>query len=265
MNIRPQTEIYLPLLKQFCKENLEELKNSSYPWAPFIPVAFPKYFDGETKNFFIGIDTYYWGVTASQLIDTFAKENLDDILSKGNKVVTPERILVEWKNNKGLFWSMVCRLQLFLKTGKIYSNEDLRHLSSSEQSIIREIGYGNLNAIELKSTLIKEEYWNSINQDCYKKIKKSSENLIDPLINLIKAYHPDNIFILGWGDNESHAFKGLQYTPLTQYYADGFRALYKLKDYSTKIVWTSHPSRYSYLGTNQEEMIPYLAEALNYF
>lgn len=91
-------------------------------------------------------------------------------------------------------------------------------------------------------------------------LKESSENLIDPLTNLIKAYKPDYIFILGWGGNEAHVFKGMNFTSKKNFYDENYRAVYEFKDFPTKVIWTSHPTRFSFLGTNQEERVEYLAD-----
>ena len=45
-----------------------------------------------------------------------------------------------------------------------------------------------------------------------------------------------------------------------RYYKDKLQAVYTLPGYSTKVIWTSHPRRYSYLGTNIEEMAGSLAD-----
>lgn len=254
-----QKDIYLPILEEFCKKNEEALKTSGYPWCPFIPVTYENYQEGP-KIFYMGIDTYYWGVSSQELLDAFLKNSLDSILEKNNKVVTPERVLEDWKNDKGLFWSFICKLHIFIRTGRLCSNEDLRHLSFTEQQLIEELGYGNMNSIELKKTLEKEDYWNSINAEKYWELKESSETLIDPLTNLIKAYMPDYIFILGWGGNEAHVFKGMKYTAKENFYYENYRAVYEFKDFPTKVIWSSHPSRFSFLGTNQEDMVEYLAD-----
>lgn len=145
------------------------------------------------------------------------------------------------------------------------SNEDLRNLSQEEADCVGEISWGNMNCIELPRTLKKEELWDSIDKEKYWDIKQFSELHIDPIENLIKAYNPDYLIILGWGGTTQHVFKGLAYSTLEKYYEEDYRALYTLKDYMTKIIWTSHPSRFSFLGTNQDEMIPYVGNSLKLF
>ena len=260
-----QREIFLPLLKRYCEDNMDAIQSSNYPWCPFIPVAFNDYDTCSPKIFYIGIDTYYWGVTNLELIKAYRTDTLDTILNKNNEVVTPERILCEWKENKGQFWSFVCKLHLYNRTGKLFSNYDLRNLNQKECSYISEIGWGNMNSIELKRTLEKEDYWRSINKGDYWKLKASSGILIDPIKNIIDAYSPDYIYILGWGDSTDHIFRGLQFTELNEHYKENYRALYQIKDCATKVVWTSHPRRFGFLYTNQEKMIPYLVNSLNLF
>ena len=122
-----------------------------------------------------------------------------------------------------------------------------------------------MNCVELPRALGKEGLWQSIDQEKYWLLKQFAELHIDPIKNIIKAYHPDYLIILGWGDTEEHVFRGLSYSCVGSYYEDDYRALYTLRDYATKIIWTSHPSRFSFLGTNQEEMIPYVGDTLTMF
>lgn len=260
-----QSKIYIPLLKHYCENNLEAISQSNYPWCPFIPVSFEEYEKSHPKIFYVGIDTYYWGVTGEELIAAFKNNEFTQLLEKNNNIVTPQRILEEWRDDKGQFWSFICKLHLYIRTGKIFTEQDLRNLSSEETSIIKELGWGNMNSIELKHTLEKEEYWTSINHSYYWRLKSSAERIIDPLKNLIDAFNPDIIFILGWGGNTGHVFRGLQFHELKNEYEKDKRALYKIDNYKTKIIWTSHPRRFGFISTNQSEMIPYLANSIKDF
>ena len=55
-------------------------------------------------------------------------------------------------------------------------------------------------------------------------------------------------------------FEGMDFEWQKVYYKDKLQAVYTLPGYSTKVIWTSHPRRYSYLGTNIEEMAGSLAD-----
>lgn len=262
-----QSKIYVPLLEEYCKQNEDAILHSGYPYIPFIPVAFKNYDISNPKIFYVGIDTYYWDKSINRLIECYKGHRLSEILKINNNVVTPERILEEWRSDKGRFWEFVCKLHLYIRTGRIYDNNDLRNLSQNEIVMIEEIGYGNTNSIELPYTLgpKKEDIWDSINKNQYGHLKQFSEQIIDPIKNLIETYEPDYIIILGWGDNECHVFKGLSYSAIDNHYEQVYRAMYALADYKTKILWTSHPSRFRFLGTNQDEMIPYVGNSLKLF
>lgn len=262
-----QSNIYIPLLAEYCKQNEDTILFSGYPYLPFIPVAFKNYEKSCPKIFYVGIDTYYWNKSIDKLIDCYKNEHLSEILTINNKVVTPKRILEEWHGDKGVFWEFVCKLHLYIRTGCILKNDDLRSLSQEEVAMIEEIGYGNMNSIELQSTLgpQKEDIWDSINESLYWQLKHFSEQTIDPIENLIMAYDPDYIVIFGWGGTKQHVFKGLKYFSITDAYEDGFRALYTLYNYKAKIVWTSHPRRFSFLKTNQDEMVLYIGNSIKLF
>ncbi|MBD5257491.1 MAG: hypothetical protein HDS52_02220 [Barnesiella sp.] len=261
-----QEEIYSPLLKLFCDQNGVDLLQSGYPYLPFLPVAFERYERAQVKMFYVGIDTYYW-ITGQlyALMESAHMNNFHNIINLNNQCVTPYRILEDWYNDKGRFWEFVVKLHLYIRTEKILNNESLRNLSVEETNFVKEIGWGNMNSIELSKTLKKEGIWDSLEKNHYNSLKQSSELILDPLINLINAYNPDYLIILGWGGPESHVFKDLDYQALDEFYEESFRALYLLNNYKTKIVWTSHPSRFRYMSTNQDEMIPYIGDSLKLF
>lgn len=73
------------------------------------------------------------------------------------------------------------------------------------------------------------------------------------------TYHPDFIFIFNWEERDD-VFEGMDFEWQKVYYKDKLQAVYTLPGYSTKVIWTSHPRRYSYLGTNIEEMAGSLAD-----
>lgn len=260
-----QSEIYLPLLEEFCRQNEEEILSSGYPYLPFIPIAFSNYDISNPKIFYVGIDTYHWIRATQELLKYYHAHTLSVILELKEREVTPKRILQDWYSDKGRFWEFVCKLHLYIRTGKVLNNDNLRNLSSAEVEMIKEIGWGNMNSVELEKTLRKEGEWDAIDPSKYYRLKRSSENLLDPIMNLIQAFEPNYIILLGWGENEEHVFKGLNYEVKDEFYEQDFRALYQLKDYRTKIIWTCHPCRFRFLSTNQEEMIPYVGDSLKLF
>lgn len=260
-----RSEIYTPLLKRFTKEYGEQLLNSGYPWAPFIPYAFSSYGTEGPKIFYIGIDTYYWETFPQDLINCQTINNFEYLFQKNDDIVTSRRILIDWANDGVGFWKFVSKLHLLIRTGKLYSNHELRELSLEEFKLIDEIGYGNLNSMELPKTLSKEEIWEDIDQDLYYQIKDATDKIFDPLKNLLEAYHPDYIFILSSNFDEEKSLAELNYKNLEEYNEDNFRALYKIDGFNTKIIRSCHPSRFKFLSTNYDEMAEYLVESIKLF
>ena len=151
-----RNEIFIPLLKEYTKNNYDSIIRSKYPWAPFIPYSFAEYGNSKPSVFYIGIDTYYWGTKPEDLIMAYNSNDYSRLFSKNDNVVTPERILKEWSSNKGSFWEFLCKMQLFFKDQRLRSTSDLRSLSIQEQKSIYEIGYGNANLLEQPKTLEKK-------------------------------------------------------------------------------------------------------------
>ena len=137
--------------------------------------------------------------------------------------------------------------------------EDIMQISAADKVILEEIGYGNINAIEQQTSLSKEGYWEAITSlDGYCQIREAGRPF-EKLKSVIEAYHPDFIFIFNWEERDD-VFEGMDFEWQKVYYKDKLQAVYTLPGYSTKVIWTSHPRRYSYLGTNIEEMAGSLAD-----
>ena len=81
--------------------------------------------------------------------------------------------------------------------------------------------------------------------------------------NILNAYKPDIIFIMSWSSeiNETNYFEGIPYETNDDYFEPGKIALYHLKGYDTKVIWTSHPRSYPYHSLNVNDMIIKLAES----
>lgn len=265
-NYREQrSEIYTPLLKWFAKNNGEQLLNSGYPWAPFIPYAFSSYGTESPKIFYIGIDTRGWDTRPQDILNCQKVDNFEYLFRKNDNTVTSRRILIDWANDRNGFWKFVSKLHLFIRTGKLYSNQELRELSLEEFKIIDEIGYGNLNSMELPETLQCEKKWENIDQDLYDKLKTITDKLFDPLKNILDVYSPDYIFILTSNFDEEKSFARLKYKKLEAFNEGSLRTLYNIKGHNTKIIRSSHPRRFSFLSTNPDKMAKYLAESIKLF
>ena len=251
------TTVYLPLLRQFCDSALP-LYRCGYPYGPFIPHVFPRYGAAPLKIFYVGRDTYYWVPNShpNGFLRCVEERRLGDYLRESANTVTPERTL-EWANNAGSFWTLAAKLQIYLLTGELPG--DVRQLTTEQKYCISQLGYGNMNAIEVRESLVNEGTWDDITDvETYRRWKAlahTSERLNPQLA----AYHPDVIFIFNWEERPDF-FDGLDVTWHKPYYEEPFRAVYTVKGYDTKIIWSCHPRRFSFLKTNVEEMVHYLAE-----
>lgn len=256
MNNTINIDFYKPLLEIFCKSIAPYASKSKYPYGPFIPYTMSEYNNSNLKIFYIGRDTYYW-ISIDDMMCDFKNNSLENYLLRNSDTVNVDKML-EWKNNSGAFWTLVVKLHLYLKTGIYY--DDVNQLSADEIELLQDIGYGNLNAIELPNSLIKEGEWDNINKNEYWIIKQESA-IFDRLNLIINAYSPDYIYIFNWEDRDN-IFEGLKYKWHEEYFEDKFRAVYSIEGHKTKVIWSSHPRRFSFLGTNMKEMVLYLSETL---
>jgi len=153
------------------------------------------------------------------------------------------------------------RLHLLIRTGKYCP--DLTNLTTEEHNILEEIGYGNLNSIEIPSTLSKRwEGWQfpSKEDKCkYESIQKSGK-IFEGFQRIIDAYHPDLIIVLSWTEKEDELIDSdYQYQP--NLYEENYKSIFLSKTSNPPIIWSLHPSRFRFLGTNNEEMAFYLRDA----
>lgn len=257
-----RNEIFIPLLKEYTKANYDSILSSNYPWAPFIPYAFPKYGQSEHRVFYLGIDTYYWGTKPEDLVNACVSNDFSLWFTKNDNVVTPERILEEWRYKKGPFWEFICKMQLFLNDRLLRSTSDLRSLSMKEQELLREIGYGNANLLELPKTLEKEGSWDSIEKSKYWQMVESMRSIFSPIKNIIESYNPNIIFVLGADIRDEYLFKDLKYNHLKDLDEDKWRKLYTIEGYKVKIIKTYHPCGFCRQGSNNDEMVEYLYNSL---
>ena len=248
MNIN---ELYVRLLERYLTET-RKLK-SGYPYAPFIPHVFPNYGKADTKIFYFGRDTYYWLNSTELTIN-----NIEGYLEKNSQVVDPVKQVPLYKNNSNSFWTFVAQLHLFIRTGKLKT--DFCQFTEKETCFLNEIGYGNLHAVELQQSLENEGIWGEINPIEYKKLIQKSE-FLNRMKYVLDIWKPDFIFILSW-ENYLEIFNGLEYENRAEWYEDNLRAVYTIKGYKTKIIWTSHPRRFAFLGMNTHSMIEYLSKTM---
>ena len=183
------TTVYLPLLRQFCDSALP-LYRCGYPYGPFIPHVFPRYGAAPLKIFYLGRDTYYWvpNSHSNGFLRCVEERRLGDYLRESANTVTPERTL-EWANNAGSFWTLAAKLQIYLLTGELPG--DVRQLTTEQKYCISQLGYGNMNAIEVRESLVNEGTWDDITDvETYRRLKALAHP-IECLKPLLEAYHPD--------------------------------------------------------------------------
>ena len=254
---RTNVEYFKPLLQRFISKNKNLYEESGYPFGLFIPYTMPNYINAPIKIFYAGIDTDYW-TDKSVMLNGYNDNNLEDYFFANQSNVTAEKSIKNWGNNAGAFWSFVNKFHLFIRTGKIC---DLTQLSEDEMDIIKEIGYGNLNCMELNKTLGKKGYDNS-NLDIEKlSLLRKESREFDKIEHILNAYNPDFIVILNWEDRDDY-FGNIKFNWHKDLYIDKIRAVYTLEGYNTKIIWGPHPNRFKYLGKNQENMIRELGDLI---
>ena len=245
---------YLPILEDFVKNGgMELLIKSGYDQGPFIPYVFENYEKAPVKIVYCGIDTYCW-THLEDLKNAIDEDKIDVYLTINKDAMNADKVF-DWGNTCS-FWGTVARLQLMIRTGKYY--EDITNISKKEEEIIKEVGYSNLNSLELPKTFNKREGESCANES-YNKASILA-NSFTSIKTLLDSYEPDYIFILTWSDKDE-VFEGLERLFEEKYYEESFRSVFSIKNYKTKIIWSTHPSRYRFLGTNMEEMVKYLYDS----
>lgn len=251
---------FSPLFKKYLKDT-EQVKNCGYGQLPFIPYTFPLYETSQFKAFYIGRDTSYWCEYNDKYI---ADPEL--YLKDSKEFVTIDQFQKDW-NKTGSFWGMVGKLHLQLLTGKYHKNLD--DLTEKDWELLNSVGYGNLYSIELPETLKKKmtqenhtELDDIKDWEGYNKLRLAAKSF-ENLKTIFEAYgEPDVIFVLSWVD-KADFFDGVDYEWKAEGCEENFRSVFLSKTHKTKVIWTSHPTRYSFLQTNPQEMCQYLCDTFN--
>ncbi|MGN0845329.1 MAG: hypothetical protein ACI4QT_08950 [Kiritimatiellia bacterium] len=184
------------------------------PWSPMLPYVYSRYGESEKlpRYFYIGRDTYGWDLGGgSGFSDFFEKYDANDFagyLRKNCTALTTEKRMTAWNGYVGSFWYVVNMMHLRLRLGRI---PDMSRLTPDEKRLLEEIGYGNLNSIELPDTLKKQKCWEDIDQDKYWKIKESSEKFLDRYDLVQDAFFPMVSIITSWTGEEEKYFRDLRY------------------------------------------------------
>ena len=257
-------EIYLPVLKEFA-EKTKGIFEVGYPHGVFVPYVFDKYMDAGLKIFYMGQDTMWWmeegGMEGKDFFVKYRDDNdLDGYLEKNASLVTPETIF-GWNDvgNTAAFWTIVQKLHCYIKQGSYPSK--LSAADNATKSIIREIGYGNMNSIELQKSLGSEGCWEDLDKSAYKKVKEAATK-ISSLDLLMKAYEPDIIFILS-GAEYYEQFEGLKLHYYEEF-GDENIDIIGIEGRKTKIVHTYHPTSFHHKGYSDIEILDKLKTAADF-
>lgn len=220
--------------------------NSVLPWGPMLPYVYPCYGVYEQRYFYIGRDTYGWDLGGGDgFSDFFEKYDASDLagyLSKNCSALSTEKRINGWLGHTGSFWYVVNMLHLRLRQRQIL---DMGVLSPKMLDVLNEIGYGNLNSIELPVTLQKQGCWNDIDQEKYWIIKKSAEKHIDRYDLINDVFCPSVSIIMTWTGNEAVYFRDMDYERLADETIGKLKIvvfLVKKGGLQSIIVWTYHPS-----------------------
>ncbi len=254
-----QSEVFLPLLEQFCAATNEYKGKIDLPGL-FLPHGLKNYDNAQNKYFYMGRDTNGWGSSFDELIEFNEKEELDKYIDNNNVWPTGDDFLEYTNNSAGGFWTLAARLHLKIKTG--HSNYAIRpDLEDKYKELLQDMGWGNLNSIETQQSLDKHGEWDDIDQDIYWKIKSKSR-IFDCLNHILDAFQPDYIFIFNWQADEEIAFNGLKYKWIKKDHIPDLLSIYRIEDYQTRIIWTIHPRNLSFKGMNIEELIELVVERM---
>lgn len=253
-------EYFKPMLEKFVSENKQLFIESGYPWGLFVPYVFPNYRNAPLKIFYVGRDTYYWQ-EIELMLDAFDNGNLESYLLENASAVDLEKRL-NWGNGSGAFWSFVNKLHLYIRTGQI---KDLNNLTEEDRAILQEVGYGNVNCMELDDTLFypNKEAWNKEDFDLNKLyLLRKQSKVFDHISHIINAYSPDVVIILNWDSNGDYYIEGTDLIWQKELNIDSLQAVYLPEKSRTKVIWTSHPFRFPRLGVKRDDMIRKLGDLL---
>ena len=219
--------------------------DAALPWPPMLPYVYPRYRKSKMHIFYIGRDTYGWGVGDGNFSHFFCKYDECDLcgyVDQNSRVLTTKARIDEWAGRTGSFWHVVNLLHLRIRFGRI---ADLNNLSAEERDALDEIGYGNLNSIEMPQALQKEGYWDGIDKDKYWAIKNASNKFLDKYNLLLDAFAPQISIITSWSGDEASYFEGLEYKKIADETEGKLKAfVYKVSNgnQDSIVIWTYHPS-----------------------
>ena len=200
--------------------------------------------------------------------DSFSCYDVGDFegyLEKNSKALPLEDRTTAWSGCTGSFWQVANLLHLRIRLGRIVDTGDL---SVCERAVLAEMGYGNLNSIELPASLQNQGCWNDIDEDKYRTIQKASERFLDRYELLLDAFSPNVSVILSWSGDEARYFDGLEYEKVADK-SEGKMKVYVYRVSNGRqdciVVWTNHPSYLPRIKIGNAEFVEKIATTLEKF
>lgn len=240
--------------------------NAVLPWGPMLPYVYPRYGENANRYFYIGRDTYGWDLGSGVGFgDFFAKYDAGDLsgyLRMNGTALTTEKRINCWSGYTGSFWHVVNMLHLRLRQGVM---PNMGELTTEQIALLDEIGYGNLNSIELPVTLQKQECWDDIDQGKYETIKWASDEYLNRYALVHDTFKPTVSIITTWSGDEGHYFKGLNYNMLAEETRGKIKiAVYLVKNgcHTSIVVWTYHPSYLPRIHISCEDFVECIAKVV---
>lgn len=269
--MRVNKQYYLPLLTKFCEE-AEKIGNGAFPrHGIFIPYTFENYDSAPIKIFYVGRDTAGW-ITFQEMMDDHRIGKLDDYLEKNSNVVTVQGENINGSDTHSLregwnvdnrcdFWRFCQKLHLYIVDDQM--NVDITQLSEDDYKIIEQMGYGNLNSLEVYQTLKNNKYaektlWEMVGDKKKLRTLRKRSRELDKIKHILDAYEPDLIIILNWSGKPEIVFKDLDTKNDSILYSEEKgkqRSVFTIDGYKTKIVWSIHPNSFGRQSVSPNEML----------
>ena len=154
------------------------------------------------------------------------------------------------------FWNFVSKLQLAFNNEKY---DSLLDLSSSQETVLNQLGWGNIFSLEKLCTIEKygNDFTSTFDKDIYKKILNASKK-ISRIKNIVDAFNPNYIILLAWQEVEKWLFRDLEYDFNRSESKKNLLSVYNIKKSSTKILWTYHPRALCWKNQKPDELIKLL-------
>ena len=153
--------------------------NDVLPWAPMLPNVYSRYWGSKCTIFYIGRDTNGWNLGSGGFSDFFCKYDacdFDGYVKQNSSVLTSQKRINAWASKTGSFWYAANLLHIYIQ---LWKDGNLKDLSTEEKEVLDEMGYANLNSIELPITLKKQKRWKDIDKLKYRAINRASKKHLD--------------------------------------------------------------------------------------